>query len=350
MNEIKKEFLRKNKFQSKVNENVSQCLTCERKCKIKKDKTGFCGTRMNIDGEIYSIVYGKIPAESENPIEKKPFYNFHPGTKAYTVGTYGCNFACFWCQNNHLSQPDTPIRDKVKNIREYLSPEQLIEKALQNKCEGISISFNEPTLLFKYSIDSFKLAKKNDLYNTYVSNGYMTEEVAKDLIKNGLDAINIDIKGDSEMVQKYCGADVEKVWRNAKLFVNNSVHVEITTLLIENFNTNEKIIHEIIERITNDLGKSTPFHLTRAFPYFKSKEHGFTSPTNLDILENAFELAKSAGLDYIYLGNVLGDKGSNTICPNCEETVIKRSGFNILKLNVDDKGNCIHCGYSVCRR
>jgi len=350
MSAIHEKFLRKSKFQSKINENLSQCLTCERKCKIKKDNTGFCGTRMNLDGEIYTIVYGKIPAKSINPIEKKPFYNFHPGTKAYTVGTYGCNFGCFWCQNYHLSHPESPIREKVKILKDYLSPEDLIDKALQNNCEGISISFNEPTLLFEYSLDAFQLAKKEGLYNTYVSNGYMTEMVVKDLIENGLDAINIDIKGDSQMVQKYCGADVDKVWRNAKLFIENDVHVEITNLLIEDFNTDEKIIQGIIDRIKGELGKSTPLHFTRAFPYFKSEEHGFTSPTNIEILENAFDMAKSSGLDYVYLGNILGEKGSDTSCPNCGKKVIKRAQFNKVRLDIDDKGNCNHCGYSICSR
>jgi len=350
MSSINPKFLKKSKFQCKIEENISQCLTCERKCKIKNGSTGFCGTRMNIDSDIYTIVYGKIPAESINPIEKKPFYNFFPGTKAYTVGTYGCNFECFWCQNYHLSQPETSIREKVKILTDYLSPEDLIDKALKNNCEGISISFNEPTLLFEYSLDAFELAKKEGLYTTYVSNGYMTERVVKDLIENGLDAINIDIKGDSQMVQKYCKADLDKVWRNAQLFVDNNVHVEIINLLIKDFNTDEKIVQGIIDRIKDELGKSIPLHFTRAFPYFKSKDYGFTSSTNLDILEKAFDMGKSAGLDSVYLGNILGGKGSDTSCPNCGEPVIKRSGFNVEKLDIDDKGNCNHCGYSVCSR
>jgi len=350
MNSINQKFLKKSKFQSKIKEDISQCLTCERKCKIKKGKSGFCGTRKNIDGEIYTIVYGKIPAESCNPIEKKPFYNFHPGTTAYTVGTYGCNFACFWCQNYHLSQPETPIEEKVKNERDYLSPEGLIEKALQNECEGVSISFNEPTLLFEYSLEVFQLARKKGLFNTYVSNGYMTEEVAEELIDKGIDAINIDIKGGSDMVKKYCGADIEKIWRNAKAFIEKDIHVEITNLLIEGFNTDKKIIKNLIDHIKNELGKSTPLHFTRAFPYFKSKEHGFTSSTNMQILENAFEMAKSAGLEYVYLGNILGEKGSDTICPKCGKKVIERSGFNSVKLSVDKNGKCKYCGHSICIR
>lgn len=350
MNSINQNFLKKSKFQSKIKENISQCLTCERRCKIKKGSRGFCGTRMNIDGEIYSIVYGKIPAKSINPIEKKPFYNFHPGTTAYTVGTYGCNFECFWCQNHHLSQPESPIREKAKGEGKYLSPKTLIEKAKLNNCKGISISFNEPTLLFEYSIEAFEIAKSEGLYNTYVSNGYMTEEVAKDLIACGLDAINIDIKGDSEMVKTYCSADNERIWRNAKLFSQNDVHVEVTNLLIEDFNSNKKTIQNIINHIKKDLGKSTPLHFTRAFPYFKSDEHGFTSSTNIKILENAFEMANSAGLEYVYLGNILEKTGRDTICPNCGKKVIERSEFNLIELSLDKNGKCKYCGHSICIR
>jgi len=301
---INKKFIRKGKYHKKVNKQVSQCLTCERKCKIKEGEIGHCGTRVNFEGDIYTIVYGCIPAESCNPIEKKPLYNFHPGTTAFTVGTYGCNFDCFWCQNWSLSHPKSSPLEYVKRSTDYLSPENLIKKAIKNNCEGTSISFNEPTLLFEYSLDVFDLAKENGLYNTYVSNGYMTKKVLKDLIDHGLDAINIDIKGDSKMVRKYCGADVEKVWRNAKLFIDKDVHVEITTLLIENLNTDVEIIKNIATRVKEELGPSIPLHLTRAFPRYESKKYGFTETTPLKYLHRALLIAKKQGLESIYLGNI----------------------------------------------
>ncbi|MFX1259729.1 MAG: radical SAM protein, partial [Promethearchaeota archaeon] len=211
MNILELPFVKIVKYQKIINENIIQCLTCERKCKIAKGKTGFCQTRMNINGKIYTIVYGCICALSNNPIEKKPLYHFHPGTYAITVGTYGCNFSCPWCQNHHISHPNESILEKIKKEKEYISPERLIKLAIKNRSKGTSISFNEPTLLFEYSLDVFKLAKQKGLYNTYVSNGYMTVEVLRDLSENGLDAINIDIKGDADMVQKYCGTDIEKV-------------------------------------------------------------------------------------------------------------------------------------------
>ncbi|MHA1344177.1 MAG: radical SAM protein, partial [Promethearchaeota archaeon] len=256
---INQNFIKKSVYQKKINENVSQCLICERKCKIIRGKTGFCQTRMNIDGTIYSIVYGCIPALSFNPIEKKPLFHFHPGSIALTIGTYGCNFNCFWCQNHHLSHPHQSIVDKTKYEEKYLAPEKLIELAITNNCQGTSISFNEPTLSFEYSCNVFKLAKKKGLYNTFVTNGYMTELILRDLIKSGLDAMNIDIKGDAKFVKKYCGADVEKVWRNAKLAKELGVHVEITTLLIQKLNSDITIIKNIAKRILEDLGDDTPY-------------------------------------------------------------------------------------------
>ena len=341
-------FVKKSKYQRRVDENYSQCLTCERKCKIPKGKSGFCQTRINMDGEIYTIVYGLIPALSFNPIEKKPLYHFHPGSKALTIGTYGCNFSCFWCQNHHISKQNALKLDHLGMSQDYLSPERFINIALKNDCSGTSISFNEPTLLFEYSTEIFKLAKQNGLYNTYVTNGYMTKDVLKDLADSGLDAMNIDIKGDSEMVQKYCGVDVEKVWRNAKLAKELGVHIEITTLLIHELNSKNDIIREVAERIYNELGDSTPYHISRFFPHYKSYNHGLNEPTPLNCLYNAYDIAKDVGLKYVYIGNLPNNDFNDTKCPKCSKLVIKRKLLSIQELNLDVNGNCNFCGFPIC--
>ncbi len=347
---INPNFIKKSKYQKRINDKVSQCFTCERKCKIAKDKVGYCQTRINHEGIIYSIVYGCIAGLSINPIEKKPLYHFYPGSIALTIGTFGCNFDCFWCQNHHTSHPERHILEVIKGHKDFVSPEQLIDITIENNCHGTSISFNEPTLLFEYSLEVFKLAKKKGFYNTYVSNGYMTEEVLRDLINNGLNAINIDIKGDSDMVKKYCGTDVEKVWRNAKIAKELGIHLEITTLLIEGLNSSEKVVKKIAQRIVEELGEYTPFHISRFFPQYKSIDHGKFKPTSLKLLENASQIAKNMGLKYVYIGNVTNKKYYQTICPNCSEIVIKRgSDFGIKELNVDNKGNCNTCGFHICK-
>ncbi|MFX1365295.1 MAG: AmmeMemoRadiSam system radical SAM enzyme [Promethearchaeota archaeon] len=342
------DFLIKAKYQRKIDENLTQCFTCEKKCKISEGKFGFCKTRTNKKGEIYSIVYGLIPALSFNPIEKKPLYHFHPGSTAITIGTYGCNFTCFWCQNYHLSKTN-PLNTYQSVISgDFISPEKLIEIALNEKCNGTSISFNEPTLLFEYSIAVFKLAKENSLYNTYVTNGYMTEDVLIDLADAGLDAMNIDIKGDSDMVEKYCGIDGEKVWRNVKLAKDLGIHIEITTLLIPGFNSENGIIREISKRILNELGELTPYHITRFFPHFKSEKHGICEPTPLKLLYNAHAIAKDVGLKYVYLGNLPTTDYENTYCPKCTKLVIKRKVMGIKELYLDSAGKCNFCGFPIC--
>ncbi|MFX0012370.1 MAG: radical SAM protein, partial [Candidatus Hermodarchaeota archaeon] len=297
-------FIRKANCQRKIDENYTQCLTCERRCKIAIGKAGFCQTRINNDGEIYTIVYGLIPALSFNPIEKKPLYHFYPGSVAITIGTYGCNYSCFWCQNHHISHPSTNIFELVNTSKEYIPPEKIVELGISNHCQGTSVSFNEPTLLFEYSLDLFRLAKKKGLYNTFVTNGYMTEEVLRELVRSGLDAMNIDIKGGKKMVKKYCKADIENVWNAAKIAVDLDVHVELTTLLIESLNTDDLVIRSISEKIVSDLGKHTPFHISRCFPHYKSHKYGITKPTPIKSLENAYNIAKSVGLEFVYLGNL----------------------------------------------
>ncbi|MFX1573369.1 MAG: AmmeMemoRadiSam system radical SAM enzyme [Promethearchaeota archaeon] len=346
---INSKFIKLARFQKQIDDNIAQCLTCERNCTLSDGQAGFCKTRINKKGKIYSIVYGLIPALSFNPIEKKPLYHFYPGSIALTIGTYGCNFSCFWCQNHHLSKTNPLKAVQFSTLDEFFPPEKLIEIALKSNCQGTSISFNEPTLLFEYSLEVFKLARQNGLYNTYVTNGYMTEEVLRELIDAGLDAMNIDIKGGSDMVQKYCGADVDKVWRNAKLAKDLGVHIEITTLLIQGLNSNEKIIEGITKKILKKLGEDTPYHISRFFPHYKSQNYGISEPTPIPLLYNAYNKAKKAGLNYVYLGNLPTTNYDNTKCPKCSKTVIKRRNLGVENIFLDPNGNCKYCGFPICK-
>lgn len=349
MESINSQYLWPAKFQKAISEEISQCLTCERRCKIAKNQLGYCQTRLNKKSVINTLVYGLISSLSFNPIEKKPLYHFYPGSIAITIGTYGCNFNCFWCQNHLISHPEELLRIITKDSNDFISPEKIVELALDNNCQGTSISFNEPTLLFEYALKLFELAKKEGLYNTFVSNGYMTEEVLNNLASMGLDAINIDIKGDKEMVKKYCGGNVDLVWRNAKIAKELGVHVEITTLLIENYNTNPIIIKEIAERISQDLGNETPLHITQFFPQYKSHEYNLFKPTPKRSLHEAYKIAKKVGLDYVYIGNLPESEYENTTCPNCSKLVIKRAGYSINKVNLSLKGKCLNCGHTILK-
>jgi len=315
--------------------NRLRCTTCERRCEIKEGDLGFCKTRKNVGGRLYTLIYGSISSLSANPIEKKPFYHFYPGTKALTLGSFSCNFTCEWCQNFEIS------RSAPQEV-EFLSPERFIELLEDYRCRGTSISFNEPTLLLEYALDVFDLARRQGYYNTFVTNGYMTRDALNLLISHGLDEMNIDIKGDSEVMKRYCYADSEKIWRNAKHAMLRGVHVEITTLIIPGVNDSPDCISYIAERIAEELGEETPWHLTRYFPAYRFK----APPTRIELLEAAREIGLRAGLKYVYLGNVPHHPYENTYCPSCHELLIERSGFDILQYRLIEK-RCPACGEKV---
>ncbi len=319
-----------------------RCLTCEKKCIISEGATGFCKTRKNIGGKIYTLVYGEISSLSANPIEKKPFYHFFPGSKALTVGTWGCNFTCPWCQNYEISKFPEKIGKGI-----YLSPEKFIELIKIYNCQGTSISFNEPTLLLEYSLDVFKLAKYYGYYNTYVTNGYMTEKALFLLIEAGLDAMNIDIKGDERVVAHYCGADVEKIWRNARIAKEKGIWIEITTLIIPGVNDSEEILRNIAKRIKNELGKDTPWHVNRYFPAYKFEWESYHPPTSLETLEKARYIGKDEGLEYVYCGNVPGHFFENTYCPKCNFLLIKRYALRVLEYKLTFDNKCPQCGKKI---
>ncbi len=312
----------------------AQCNLCERRCKIALGALGFCKTRKNIGGELHTLVYGDVSSISANPIEKKPFYHFWPGSVALTIGTYSCNLTCPWCQNWHISK--SPPNPKLAN---YISPEEFVAQTLREHCQGVSISFNEPTVMFEYSLDVFKLARARGLYNTFVTNGYMTLEALRMLCDAGLDALCIDVKGDAEVVRKYCGGDVEVVWRNVREAKKLGMHVEVVNLVIPGVNNREEQLRELARRHLREAGEETPLHFTAYYPAYKFD----VPPTPIATLGRTHDIARSEGLEFVYLGNVPGHRYENTYCPDCGETLIKRFGLESIKINLKEK-RCPTCG------
>lgn len=314
-----------------------KCGLCERRCQIPLGSRGFCRTRTNLGGELYTIVYGNISSLSANPAEKKPFFHFLPGRLFLTAGTYSCNFTCPWCQNFDISKAEPEERSPV-----YLEPERFVHLCLSQKCAGTSLSFNEPTLLFEYALDLFPLARKRGLVNTYVSNGYMTHGALKMLVEAGLDAVNFDVKGDAEVVRKYCGADVEVVWRNIREAKRMGVHVEVVNLVIPGVNDRGNQLRALAERHLREAGPETPLHFTAYYPAYR-----FSSPpTPVKTLERARELAVEVGLHFVYIGNVPGHRYENTYCPSCGEVLIRRFGFDILENRLEGR-RCPGCGREI---
>ena len=316
---------------------VLKCGTCERRCQIRPGKVGFCQTRKNVNQTLFTLVFGRVASLSVNPIEKKPLYHFYPGSAAVTLGTSGCSFNCPWCQNYELS------RARPDELRaQYIGPEELVGLTVKNRAQGLSYSFNEPTLQLEHALAAFPLAKKMGLYNTFVTNGYMTIESLDLLIDSGLDAMNIDIKGDKDAVNEYCGTKVKYVWRTARHSIERGVHIEITTLVIPGVNDEETCLRGIARRIKEELGENTPFHLSRYFSQYKFR----TPPTPVKTLERAREIALEEGLKFVYIGNVLGHPGEHTYCLSCGETVIKRNLFYGTRCMLKEK-LCPKCGEAI---
>lgn len=314
-----------------------RCNLCERRCKLAPGALGFCKTRKNIGGKLYTLVYGDISSISANPIEKKPFYHFWPGSVALTIGTWSCDLTCPWCQNWHISK--SPPNPKLAN---YLSPEEFVAQALRERCQGTSISFNEPTLLFEYSLDVFRLARKQELYNTYVTNGHMTLEALRMFHGAGLDAMCIDAKGDAAAVRKYCGGDIEVVWRNVREAKKLGMHVEVVNLIIPGINDRDEQLRELAKRHLREAGKQTPLHFTAYYPAYKFD----APPTPVATLERARDMAVSEGIEFVYLGNVPGHRYENTYCPGCGELLIERRGLELVEARLAN-GRCPSCGREI---
>lgn len=329
-------FERRALLQERANSKIG-CNVCERRCSIVPGGLGWCRTRQHRGGQLLTLIYGAVSSLAANPIEKKPFYHFYPGTYALTAGSWSCNFGCPWCQNHRISKVAPPSEGQ------YVSPEEFIKLTEKMDCQGTSISFNEPTLSLEWSLEVFRLARQRGLYNTYVTNGYMTPEALALLVEAGLDAMNVDVKGDAAAVRKYCkGVDVEKVWTACRLAQMQGVHVEITTLVIPKVNDTDGILRGIAERIMSELGPEVPWHLSAYFPAYR-----FTAPpTPVWTLERAWGIARETGLEFFYIGNMPGHRYDNTYCPRCGHLLIRRLGFEVL-LNTVRNGRCPKCNRAI---
>ncbi len=327
-------FVHQARLQEPAGDKV-RCLTCERRCELADGQVGWCRTRQNRAGTLYTLIYGAVSSLSCNPIEKKPLYHFYPGSVALTAGSYSCNFACPWCQNWDISK-------QPPSGGEFIPPGEFVARARRYSCQGTSISFNEPALSLEWSLEVFPLAREAGLYNTFVTNGYQTIAALTLLVEAGLDGMNVDVKGDAEAVRRYCQADVEIVWRNCRRARELNVWVELTTLVIPGVNDDE-CLEGIARRIVAELGPETPWHLTRYYPAYR-----FTTPsTPVATLERAREIGRQAGLRYVYLGNVPGHPGEHTLCPNCGTILVRRGLLRLLQDDVTPDGRCPCCGQEI---
>jgi len=323
----------------KLKNKKVRCNLCPHHCVIEEAKRGICGVKENKEGTLYSLVYGRAVASGVDPIEKKPFFHFFPGSYAFSIATVGCNFSCLFCQNADISQFP---KEKKEIIGEFLPPEEIVSYAKRNKCKSISYTYTEPTIFFEYAYETAKIAHQQGIKNNFVTNGFISKEAIK-LISPYLDAANVDLKsfGD-DFYKKFCGARLQPVLDSLKLMKELGIWVEVTTLIIPTLNDSAEELKSIAEFILG-LGQETPWHISRFYPHYKMAD---LPPTPVETLHKAREIGKKVGLNYVYSGNVPGDEGENTFCPHCGKKVISRYGFQTLK-NYIKQGKCPYCGTKI---
>ncbi len=322
--------------------DVVQCLLCPRKCVLGSGQRGVCTVRISKDGKLYTLGYGNPVAIHIDPIEKKPFFHVAPGEQVYSLAVAGCNMRCIFCQNWQISQSKP---DETQNYA--LSPEAVVSEAIQNHCKFIAYTYTEPTVFYEYMLDIAKIAKQKGIKNTMHTCGYINPEPLKELLPY-MDAVNVDLKGFSEEFYGKIGlmAELEPVLDTLKAIKKQGVWLEITNLLIPGFNDDPAKIKEMCVWIRDNLGPDVPLHFSRFMPAFKLEN---LPPTPVEKLQEAYVIAKAAGLKYVYLGNLPGNPEENTYCPRCGKIVVKREGYRILENNIS-KGKCKFCGYSIAGR
>jgi len=351
-------------YKKSANQAVA-CELCCHYCRIKNQAVGICGVRKNVNGKLYSLVYGQPAAINIDPIEKKPLFHFQPGSFTFSFGTLGCNFKCANCQNWEISQAANTIpltlparasqwqaNPFIKRDEKIKSPyppllkgvNSIVEQALESGCASIAYTYNEPTVFAEYALDIMKIAKKNNLKNVWVSNGYMSESCLEAIVPY-LNAINVDVKSmDEKFYRETCGAKLKPVLNNLINLKKANVHLEITTLVVPKLSDDPAMLKELASFIVQELGSDTPWHISKFSPDISWKLRDAPATLEKTIFQ-AHEIGKKAGLKYVYVGNVYNSDKENTYCPNCGQLAIKRLGYNTTRY--DNNGNCQECGQNL---
>lgn len=315
------------------------CRLCSHQCTVKPGRRGICGVRENREGKLYSLVYGKVAAEHVDPVEKKPLFHFLPGSLTYSLSTVGCNFRCLHCQNYTISQV-VGSPDEMPHQRRR--PADIVAAAEASGCRSISYTYTEPTIFFEFAYDCCLAARRQGLSNIFVSNGYMSREAARMLVPV-LAAINIDIKAFSEtFYHKVCGAKLQPVLDNVRFFRAQGVWVEVTTLVIPGLNDSDEELRSIAAFLVA-CDPDIPWHVSAFRPTYQMLDR---PPTPAQRLLSARDIGLAAGLRQVYVGNIYGSGGEDTVCPSCSQVLVRRRGFRVEQNAIRD-GRCPSCSLPV---
>jgi pyruvate formate lyase activating enzyme len=314
------------------------CRICPNECVLKEGELSKCNNRKVHDSKLYTLAYGNPCSVNIDPVEKKPLYHFFPGSRAYSIATAGCNLVCLNCQNWTISQISP---DKTRNFD--LPPEDVVKDCINNNCRSIAYTYSEPVTFYEYVYETAQLAKKSGVKNIMKSNGYINSEPLKKLC-SVIDAANIDLKAFTESTYlKLTGGKLQPVLDSLKVYRDMGVWLEITNLVVPSWSDNLDEISNMCKWLNDNGFSKTPIHFSRFYPMHKLEQ---LPPTPVEILNKAAKIAKDAGMKYVYTGNVPGNELSDTICPNCNTTLVGRQGFRVTS-NTIKEGKCSNCSKLV---
>lgn len=328
---------------TKLSDNVVECKACSHRCKIKDGNTGICAVRKNYHGILKLLVWDKPIGVQVDPVEKKPLFHFLPGSSIFSLGTYGCNFGCLFCQNattSQLSKTDQwkGMYTKFLNQLEEWPAKKIISYCIKNNIPSIAFTYNEPSIFAEYAIDVMKLAKKECIKGIFVSNGYQTKECLS-YIGPYIDAYNIDLKSFSDLFyQSICKAKLQPVLDTIQHIYKIGKWMEITTLVIDGKNDSDEQLSHIAKFIAS-VSPDIPWHLSACHPEYKMMDIRVTPKRTL---KWAYEIGKQAGLRYVYLGNIVNNTYEHTLCPTCKTVLIARNYFDVITNSIK-KGICPTC-------
>lgn len=327
-------------YYNKAEDKKVKCTLCPHNCVINEGKSGICRVRKNDDGILYSSNYEIVSSLGFDPIEKKPFYHFYPGSEILSVGSLGCNLQCQFCQNWQISQ--TSVED-FKRGTEKMSLDEVVRLALSKKNNlGIAYTYNEPAIFYEFMLHIAKKAKEYRLQNVMITNGFINEQPLNEL-HEFIDAYSVDLKAfNNDFFVTYTKSKLTPVLNTLKSIANAGKHLEITNLVIPGLNDNADEFEQMVKWIKENVGKETVLHISKYYPTYKLA----IEPTSVKKMHELNAIAKEY-LDYVYLGNVLLDEGNNTYCPECHELLITRTGYMVRIHSVNNEGACLKCGTKV---
>jgi pyruvate formate lyase activating enzyme len=327
-------FIAEAAFYERLPYKKTKCKLCPRECVIDDRERGYCGVRENRGGTYYTLVHSRVAAAHIDPIEKKPFFHFHPGAVAFSIATAGCNVNCKMCQNWDISQSRP---EQVRSI--YLPPAQAVAAAKQNACPIIAYTYSEPVVFYEYMTAVAEAAREQGLKSAVVTGGYIQQEPLKKLCRH-VDAVKVDLKAFSPKFYKdIVNGDLKAVLGTLTTLRAQGMWTEIVYLVIPGLNDGDKEFAGLSKWVKEELGPDVPVHFTQFHPEYLLKD---LPPTPIATLERAKAVADAEGLHYIYIGNVPGHPAESTYCPRCRRKVVERQGFTIASVDIV-KGNCRFC-------